>query len=272
MNAFKDQYAKPALAAMLAREEGPDGALSCGHCGAQALPSLYRCTECFLTPNMCSGCTVKAHANNPLHAVEEWTTKDKFWNPTTLNALGLVMHLCHGGRMCEGANPNGRTLVVVHDSGIHSLRVTFCMCQNIAEPFQLIKHGLWPGTWTTPGTVFTLQVLRRYVLLTYVANANAQDFVRYLERITDETDMDNVRVSGSGLDGRTESLTGDVQERQRELLTTAREVEFVMSLKRSGQEAEKELEPGSLATLCPACPQPGINMDPDWQNAPPILR
>ena len=38
---------------------------------------------------------------------------------------------------------------------------------------------------------------------------------------------------------------------------------FLRSTRRSCQEPKIGLEPGSLAVLCPACPQPHKNMDPD---------
>ena len=33
-----------------------------------------------------------------------------------------------------------------------------------------------------------------------------------------------------------------------------------------GHDTKTELQPGSLAIFCPACPQPGINLSKDWEN------
>ena len=33
-----------------------------------------------------------------------------------------------------------------------------------------------------------------------------------------------------------------------------------------GHDTKDELQPGSLAIFCPACPQPGINLPEDWKN------
>jgi len=35
-----------------------------------------------------------------------------------------------------------------------------------------------------------------------------------------------------------------------------------------GHEEEAELQPGSLAIFCPACPQPGINLPKEWKQDP----
>jgi hypothetical protein len=37
----------------------------------------------------------------------------------------------------------------------------------------------------------------------------------------------------------------------------------------AGAAATKE---GELAVLCPACPQPGMNLPEGWQDAPPHIR
>jgi hypothetical protein len=50
-----------------------------------------------------------------------------------------------------------------------------------------------------------------------------------------------------------------------------REWRHLKMLKRSGYghlEDEVEKQSHSCALLCPACPQPGINLPPDWENAP----
>jgi hypothetical protein len=43
---------------------------------------------------------------------------------------------------------------------------------------------------------------------------------------------------------------------------------YLKLLARTDQDVQQKFDPGSLAVLCPACPQPGINMDPKWQERP----
>ena len=48
-----------------------------------------------------------------------------------------------------------------------------------------------------------------------------------------------------------------------------REFMFLRATRRAGVEPTAELPARSLAVLCPACPQPGINMDPHWEERKP---
>ncbi len=41
---------------------------------------------------------------------------------------------------------------------------------------------------------------------------------------------------------------------------------FLRATRRAGVEPSKSLDPATLAVLCPACPQPDINMDPNWRH------
>jgi hypothetical protein len=50
-----------------------------------------------------------------------------------------------------------------------------------------------------------------------------------------------------------------------------REWRHLKMLKRSGYghlKDEVETQSHSCALLCPACPLPGINLPPNWENAP----
>lgn len=48
-----------------------------------------------------------------------------------------------------------------------------------------------------------------------------------------------------------------------------RQFSFLQSLKRHGQALVSKLPPRSLAVLCPACPQIGINITlDDWKHLP----
>ena len=47
-----------------------------------------------------------------------------------------------------------------------------------------------------------------------------------------------------------------------------RQFSYVQAVRRAGERVQEKLPPGSLAVRCPACPQPGINMDPNWRSRP----
>lgn len=48
-----------------------------------------------------------------------------------------------------------------------------------------------------------------------------------------------------------------------------RELTFLEYLKEFNLDVCDEYDPGAMAIFCPACPQPGVNMDPNWKDTPP---
>lgn len=212
---------------------------------------------------------VESHSCNPLHVIEEWGEQG-FWERTSLEALGLVYNLGHGGARCVSSEKTPQEMVVVHDFGIHKMRIRYCNCgiemgKAVPEPLQLIGYGFWPGSWKSPKTIFTLQLLQRFCLLTHQASANAQDFVDVLQRMTDGVEPSSTKVSPvvGGGGGR---YSTSFQDRAREFRMAVREYQFVRDLKRGRAQAD-QLGRGSLAVSCPACPHPEINMKPGWRNA-----
>ncbi|KAH9919145.1 hypothetical protein B0H21DRAFT_713026 [Amylocystis lapponica] len=135
--------------------------------------------------------------------------------------------------------------------------VLFCACaidergSARPEPLQLLASGLFPASWTTPRTAFTVDLLKDFHLLSLQAQVNAHDFYRYLRRKTDNVGAD------------------DIPDRYRELLISMREFTFLRAARRAGVSPTRNLPPRSLAVLCPACPQPSMNMDPSWQMRAP---
>jgi hypothetical protein len=59
-------------------------------------------------------------------------------------------------------------------------------------------------------------------------------------------------------------MTGNIQDRYRELMRVSRQWRNLQALKRSGAaHASNERGPGDLALFCATCPQPGINVSMD---------
>ena len=61
-----------------------------------------------------------------------------------------------------------------------------------------------------------------------------------------------------------------LKDRYRELMRASHMWRDLMAQVNSGlgHETQAELQPGSLAIFCPACPQPGVNLPPEWVNDP----
>lgn len=197
---------------MLAREVGPGGVLACSGCqvvqrGANTsetseAPKVYRCTHCMMPQVLCKSCIVETHDKNPLHIVEEWADEEhgRFWRRLSLESLGLVINLGHGGSKCEKYTTTPRSLVLVHEHGIHTIAVRFCWCltdggKRRHDTSQLIQHGFWPGSWKEPGSVYSIQLLHRFAQLTHQAGTSAHDFMAYLAQLTNGVEISYVKVS-----------------------------------------------------------------------------
>lgn len=53
-----------------------------------------------------------------------------------------------------------------------------------------------------------------------------------------------------------------------ELIRVSRQMGKLQILKRFGSIYQESTTPGNLTIFCPSCPQPGINLPPDWKKLP----
>lgn len=296
MAEFREHWAARALDSLLANEAGPSGHIACAGCeakhseesrtyeeGATArdVPAIttgsYRCADCYLAPLLCKQCVRDTHVHNPFHQIHEWSSSQGFWRRRGLGELGLVICLGHAGGRCPLSIGDARRMTMVHEHGIAALDVRFCACSardsqgTVPEALQLIEFGLFPASWQTPRSAFTVRVLKDFHLLSLQAQLSAHDFYNYLRRTTDNVGADDIEVRGYPIQ-LPYWMTYCVQDRYRELLTAMREFTFLRQVKRAGVLPTGKLPSGSLAVLCPACPQPGMNMDPAWRQRPEKLR
>ncbi|EJD37575.1 hypothetical protein AURDEDRAFT_45850, partial [Auricularia subglabra TFB-10046 SS5] len=199
----------------------------------------------------CDECIKSTHIHNPFHHIECWT--GSFFSRTSLHRLGAQLCLGHSGVRCPNTTPRlTKLLVIVHTNGIHKVTVTYCGCASFTpEPFQLLRAGLYPATWTEPATAFTLQLLKHYQLDSLQSRKPAYDYWAILRRLTDNTRQD------------------PVPDRYEELLRASREWRVLMLLKRSGQALGISRflpdNSDSVAIHCPACPRVHVNLDENWR-------
>ncbi|KAI1785585.1 hypothetical protein LXA43DRAFT_899423 [Ganoderma leucocontextum] len=246
--------APQAQRAMFVRDAGPLNPIKCPPPHCQELPKgkpAYRCVDCYHAPVVCEDCIVRDHLHNPFHRIEVWSDAMSFWERMSLSQLdGFVLNLGHAGEKCPSQD-GLRTMTIVHEHGIIKMKVRLCDCIPkgdkfpIPEPIQLLHFGLFPGTWKAPRTAFTINGLRDYHLLSVQCQITGIDFATYLQRCTDNV------------------LSKDVTERHWELNETMHNFMFLRSTRRAREEPKFDLDSGSLAVLCPACPQPHKNMDPE---------
>ncbi|KAG2116993.1 uncharacterized protein F5147DRAFT_768380 [Suillus discolor] len=212
----------------------------------------------------------------PFHRISQWT--GGFFEGTSLTKIGLEVHLGHAGKPCPGLTDewcdtddegdqltegpwiplvnDSRTTTVVDTSGLHSMMISFCQCAGALSPdMQLFETGLFPASFTSPKTAFTFAVLDNFLLDNLECGTSAMNYYSKLRRITSSV------------------FPHLVPDRYRELMRVGRQWRQVKQLKWHGFGHEKrQPKAGELALFCPACPQPGVNLnlsdrnesDPAW--------
>ncbi|KAF7367039.1 CxC2 domain-containing protein [Mycena sanguinolenta] len=178
----------------------------------------------------------------------------------TLKELGLRIQLGHWhGSATDRVCPLPLTapnddFVIIDNSGVHSVHLDYCNCGLGGHPtVQLLRAGFWAATTTNHRTAATFAVLRQYHLLSFEAKCAALEFYQSLARATD-----NLRYKRD-------------KDRYHEFRRMTRQWRNVQMLKRGRGHDPAGIagtQVGECALLCPACPQPGKNLPPDWRDAP----
>ncbi|EIW83832.1 hypothetical protein CONPUDRAFT_49507 [Coniophora puteana RWD-64-598 SS2] len=263
--------------------------------------STWRCDDCSGFPEGCEECFSEAHKFQPFHNVRSWT--GTYYEPSFLFRAGLFIHLGHGGSPCPAPRLKKKEkntsqkperlsfqigmakaftreylhhdlhhtyLTVVDCNGLHQVLVDWCRCKDREdEEVQLLKFGLCPATPSAPRTAFTFRVLDDFLLQNRECKVPAMSYFAQLQRKT--LDIAPHEVPG----------------RYKELLRCARQWRLIKALRAHGHSLggtteaaeggttttaeggqDLHLSQGDLATSCPACPRPGINMSEGWENDP----
>ncbi|KAJ7478021.1 hypothetical protein B0H11DRAFT_1726119 [Mycena galericulata] len=228
----------------------------CKACGVG--PPEHRCRDCMGGGELlCAACIHERHKQLPFHRILKWD--GSFFKRMTLKEVGLRIQLGHWHerdvRCLAPSRAAGDDFVVVDDHGIHEVGLDYCGCGSSGtETVQLLRAGLFPATTTHPRSAATFNVLRRFHLLSFESKCSAYEFYYSLARETDNTGMKYVK------------------DRYHEFLRMTREWRHLQMLKRSGRghdpDGVENTKEGECALLCPACPQPGKNLPPDWKDYP----
>ncbi|KAF7327511.1 CxC2 domain-containing protein [Mycena kentingensis (nom. inval.)] len=220
-------------------------------------PAVYRCRECG-EELVCGTCCLDMHEAHPLHWLEEWGINgNPFFQRITLKNLGLRIQLGHPPRQrCSAPIPADPGFVVLHCNGIHPVAIDFCGCHLRRDAFyvQLLRRGFYPSTTYIPHTIATFECLDLFHTLSLKGKLTAYDYYATLEHLT----------HGAGI---------KPPDRYKPFLRMVRQWRHLHSLKRGGRGHEVggvgATQEGELALRCPACPRPGVNLPPDWQDASP---
>ena len=202
------EWAKRAQRALFAREAGPTLPLQCprphriqSKPQMAVEPKVYRCFDCYNACPMCAACIIEEHIANPFHRIEVWDASLAFWSRICLGDLeGFAINLGHDGKPCT-TQLNVRPMTIVHEHGIVGMKVRFCACPPPGEPFavpeplQLLRFGLFPGTWKQPDTAYTIHRLCDYHLLSLQCQITGLDYTTYLHQSADNVIHEEVAVS-----------------------------------------------------------------------------
>ncbi|KAH7906396.1 hypothetical protein BJ138DRAFT_1016290, partial [Hygrophoropsis aurantiaca] len=215
--------------------------------------AVYRCKDCFGLRLQCQDCIVLGHATNPLHRIEEWNSR--FFDRITLKGLGLRVQLGHDvGQTCLWPKPSSRDdFVVIDCHAIHEVSVSYCGCPSgLTHVTQLLRVRWFPATVREPNTAATFAVLQQNHLLSFESKVASYEFYHSIARRTDNTGL------------------SPLKDRYQPFMRMVREWRHIKSLKRSGRGYDPEgieaTKSGECAVICPACPQPGINVPYEWES------
>ncbi|KAG2093898.1 uncharacterized protein F5147DRAFT_747869 [Suillus discolor] len=234
---------------------GNKAACSLCRCGGEDLP-IYRCRDCFGIEMVCQSCVVECYRCNPLHRIEEWM--QDFFKCVSLKSLGLRIQLGHNpGEVClnkQRANGDNFTVVDAHE--IHEIGLDFCGCETAQiHHIQLLCARWFSATSSKPQTAATFAVMEFFHLLSFESKVSPYEFYHSLSRRTD-----NTRIT-------------PIKDRYSAFLRMVREWRNLKLLKRSGRGHHPNgigtTQEGDCVVLCPACPQPGINLPEGWEKAEP---
>ncbi|KAK7032404.1 hypothetical protein VNI00_013152 [Paramarasmius palmivorus] len=252
---WKEHYRDSYLDAMMRTEgRGRFYTKACCRCGGSE--ARFRCKDCFGLRMYCQTCTVLNHLEQPLHCIEEWTTRSSF-QAVTLRDLGLQIQLGHPkGQSCETPGTPHKDFLVMAWNGIHLVDMQFCGCPNALDRYaQLLEVGWFPTSFKEPQSAATFQLLRNFQILNEQGKLPATDFYASLEQIVD----------GTGL--------VKLPNRLEQLMLVVRQWRHLRMGKRCGRAHDPTglsgTTSGSAAVLCRACPQPGKNLPEGWDRAPP---
>ncbi|KAG8818805.1 hypothetical protein FRC19_010305 [Serendipita sp. 401] len=213
----------------------------CSTCQHQ--PGLYQCTDCFGLSALCQGCVISHHVFSPFHRILKWN--GTFFDGISSQALGIKFKIRHDN---GGSCPNPRSLgllTVIHTNGFHEVEFEACSCTDMPLDIQLFRQRLFPASIHSPKTLFSFETLEYFRMLHLEGKVSAHVFMESLTRLTTN-------------EHHSAWITKD---RVREFQRTARQWNYLITLKESIAD-----ESSALTTMCPACPQPGINIPHNWQD------
>ena len=141
-------------------------------------------------------------------------------------------------------------ITVVHSNGFHSLPVIWCNCagHESDRDLELLDIHLYPATFTDVNTVFTFSCLDD---LRYESLECKSSHFQYHSKLRRMTCPEFPDASPN---------------RYAELCRVARQWRNLKYRKWFFVLNDESVERGQMTLFCPACPQDGVNLPPDWKT------
>ena len=90
--------------------EGVPATAMCQSC--MSAPFEWRCSDCFPALVLCKECCRKSHQRLPFHRVQKWM--GKYFMRSSLQEVGVSLHLGHSGDLCPIRSVRHQTLYVLN--------------------------------------------------------------------------------------------------------------------------------------------------------------
>jgi len=141
-------------------------------------------------------------------------------------------------------------ITIVHTNGFHSLPVVWCACSENLEDrdMQLLDLHFYPASYDRIKTVFTFDCLNQHRYEALECKSSHYQYHNKLRRLT------------------CPSYPGLAPNRYTELSRVARQWRNLKHRKWFWLRDNLNAKRGSMALFCAACPQPGVNLEANWQE------
>lgn len=186
---------------------------------------------------------------------------------------------------------DGNLFVAVVDvSGIHHLPVLHCGCPTADTRMDIcyLEMGLFPASFERIQTVFTIKLLEDYRLSNLECKTSAYQYYQKLRRLTSPAFPKAVlnryrelrRLSRQYRNIKLWKIHGRAHDQPegtpRGLAAATNPLggQDVPGINIDGESMDVDSNlpeneyTGKLASFCPACPQPGINLPDNWKDEP----
>ncbi|KAF8873430.1 hypothetical protein BD779DRAFT_1613676 [Infundibulicybe gibba] len=208
---------------------------SCNRCNGSS--ANYRCIDCDGGQLLCGICIKEVHICNGLHRISEWN--GNYFTETSLKALGYQFQLGHRvGEKCLSPQPVfADSFVIIDVNGVHEVALDFCNCETAQLDF----------------SACTFRALKHFHLLSFESKISGFEFYRALACFSNNTGITPPK------------------DRYQSLMIMIRIYCHMKMLKHLGKGHDvggsAATKPGECAVMCPACPQPQMNLPLGWEQA-----